>query len=507
MQQIQDLQKKWNDGARFRSLHASMSLAKNGVVLGAKTILVGRDDDGSLALDDEDAKIPTLLSVAYGRPVNASVLGKLRRASDHARAGDECKAAMEIALALPVLDDTSDAARRLFVADGLLADGVAPRDIWTALEFDPAALDALEKYNQDQPRVPAGSGRPSGRWTSADAVASAAAATAIARGAEWDTSEVAAAMRAIVARLAARLPGALGIAAEVTSRVAPPLAFASALLESPGTGGSLVQGTVRDFPDLTYSRQQDETALNIVSSASGHTILTLYPDGHGQFIDRQTGVAAHLNDDELVIGPPAMAVPQAQARADTKDPDMCPEPGLDLPGMIGSRGKRSKAYENYMKLFLNPGDPTLPGFGYQLPNPGAGGELVYYDDCHHETGAMAEYKGPGYARLINSLSAEKVAAMAARWIRQATRQIDASEERQIVWFFAEQRAFEFASEAFAHSGNPELARIRFLLVRPPSGNKWWKILQGKLRKRLEEIVFGHSPGRGFSPAAAFIEQV
>ena len=36
------------------------------------------------------------------------------------------------------------------------------------LGFDPAPLDLLEKYNPDQPRVPAGSGRESGQWTSSD---------------------------------------------------------------------------------------------------------------------------------------------------------------------------------------------------------------------------------------------------------------------------------------------------------------------------------------------------
>jgi len=136
MQQIQDLQKKWNDGA--------------------------------LALDGEDAKVLTLLSVAYGRTVNSSVLVKLRRASQHLRRGDECHAAMEVALVLPVLAEPSDGARRLFIADGLIADGVAPRDIWTALEFDTAPLDALEKYNRDEPRNPKGDGRASGEWINWD---------------------------------------------------------------------------------------------------------------------------------------------------------------------------------------------------------------------------------------------------------------------------------------------------------------------------------------------------
>jgi hypothetical protein len=164
MQAIADLQKQWRERERFRRLHAHLSLEKEGVVLGANTILAKRNNDG--ALDSNEARTFTLLAVAYGNPVDRSVLGKIDRASEHARAGNEAMAAMHIALAgLPVLRDPEDAAKRLFIADGLMEKGIAPRDIWTALEFDPAPLDALTKFNPDEPRVPAGSGRPSGRWT------------------------------------------------------------------------------------------------------------------------------------------------------------------------------------------------------------------------------------------------------------------------------------------------------------------------------------------------------
>lgn len=168
MQQLQNLQKQWRDSARFRGVHASMCLGKDGVVLGAKTVLAKRDNDGALVLEGEDAKVLTLLSVAYGRPIRASVLNKLRRASKLAQAGDECKAAMEVALALPVLADAGDAARRLFIAEGLIAEGIEPRDIWTALEFDAAPLDALEKYDPNEPRNPKGDGNASGEWINWD---------------------------------------------------------------------------------------------------------------------------------------------------------------------------------------------------------------------------------------------------------------------------------------------------------------------------------------------------
>jgi hypothetical protein len=49
-------------------------------------------------------------------------------------------------------------------ADELLKEGMTPRALMKGLGLDPAALDGLEKYNPDQPRVPAGNSD-GGQWT------------------------------------------------------------------------------------------------------------------------------------------------------------------------------------------------------------------------------------------------------------------------------------------------------------------------------------------------------
>lgn len=64
---------------------------------------------------------------------------------------------------LPPCDE--ERALRLFVADEFVEAGVTPAFLMQAQGFDPAPL-ALLKYNPDQPRVPPGSGRASGQWTS-----------------------------------------------------------------------------------------------------------------------------------------------------------------------------------------------------------------------------------------------------------------------------------------------------------------------------------------------------
>lgn len=154
MREIEHLQKQWRDGANLRGLHAQLHLGPDGLLLG-ETVLAKRNDDGTLALEDE--RLPTLLSVAQCSAVDVSALKHLRHASDWEKAGDVLRASMYVALALPVLRDPQDAARRLFAADGLLMAGMAPRDIWKALEFDSAAFDALTKnFDSDEPRNPKG---------------------------------------------------------------------------------------------------------------------------------------------------------------------------------------------------------------------------------------------------------------------------------------------------------------------------------------------------------------
>ena len=285
MKQIQDLQKRWQETVRFRGLHAAMTIEKDALVLGARTVLARRNHDGALALDGEDARLLTLLSVAYGQPVSASVLGTIRKASRHARTGDDAMAAMYIALAkLPTLHDPSDSACRLFIADGLMAEGVSPRDILNALDFDPAPLDEVDKrYNPDQPRVPAGSGKTSGEWTSGDGAASAeargAAEARVAPPDAVDAAERAAAAEgdAAAETLAERTWWASVLA--MGPRAAGPLVFMSALLYSTPAGGGYRFGKVPGHPDLKWV--EEEGLFTVTRESDGEVVLQAKrgPDG------------------------------------------------------------------------------------------------------------------------------------------------------------------------------------------------------------------------------------
>jgi hypothetical protein len=73
---------------------------------------------------------------------------------------------------LPHIDEAD--AYRLFLAGTAREKGLDPSDLMNALGFPRAARD-LEKYDPDQPRVPAGSGRESGQWTKDGSLASTSA--------------------------------------------------------------------------------------------------------------------------------------------------------------------------------------------------------------------------------------------------------------------------------------------------------------------------------------------
>jgi hypothetical protein len=82
----------------------------------------------------------------------------------HWQGGDNCLAAIHLAqMGLP--DIGEDAAYRLSLAAELIEAGITPRELARELGLNPVQFD-VSKYDENQPRVPAGSGRESGQWTS-----------------------------------------------------------------------------------------------------------------------------------------------------------------------------------------------------------------------------------------------------------------------------------------------------------------------------------------------------
>ena len=144
----------------------SLTFTDEGLVLGAGTVLAAVDSATGprrVKLDSDQRRLLALLSAAYARRVGPEVLPHIRRASTRWRDGETELAAVHLALTgLGRLSRV--AARRLFAADLLMEAGAAPETIMKAMGLGICSPD-LVRYRPDQPRVPPGSGRNSGQWT------------------------------------------------------------------------------------------------------------------------------------------------------------------------------------------------------------------------------------------------------------------------------------------------------------------------------------------------------
>jgi hypothetical protein len=460
MNQIEQLQKQWRESAGLHAVRAALSLETHGLMLGTDTVLAKRNHDGALALDGEEARILTLLSVAYGRPVPSSVLSVIHKASRHARAGDPCMASMHLALALPTLSEPLDSARRVFIADGLVTGGVSPRDIWAALDFDSTALDQLEKFDPEQPRVPAGSGRASGQWTSGDSTSSAEVSAAFVGRATAQEAIAEAASEAAITAEAAGETEVLAPLIEAAPRLAGPLAFLAATLWPTPAGGETHFGVVPGRPDLHWS--EAEGLLTVTRASDGQFVLQAYRDADGKFRVKMNPGLKRLLNEHADADPGRQPSEGPKATQLDDEPQRCPEP----PKPDAPQGSPSSwAYSDYVKALVNE-PPTPPKFGYQLQNPFAGGRVVKYDDCQRTTGTMIEFKGPGYARQLRYKKIRNSIRM--RWLGQATRQVEASGGRPIFWFFAEKSAFEYARKIFGKYNY--LKRIQLVYLPPPENS-------------------------------------
>lgn len=161
--------------ARLRALDAGraaeleMRFSDAGLVLGAGTVLARAGASArDISIDVTEGRLIALLAAAHRRPPAASDLTHLRKAVESWREGEDGLAEMHLALSrLAQLERPISDARRLFLADGLLGAGFEADTLLRALDLE-APLDGggVSKYSADQPRVPAGSGRTSGEWTS-----------------------------------------------------------------------------------------------------------------------------------------------------------------------------------------------------------------------------------------------------------------------------------------------------------------------------------------------------
>lgn len=163
------LGKAWRE-RQVVPIEPRMTFGPAGLVLGAGTVLAASEPVGggrAIRLDGAEARLLALLAAAYGRTVGVESLGHIRRAALRWSEGEEVLASVHLAMTgLGRLTPRMEAARRLFMAEGLMDAGASPETILRALDLKLPDGLALERYSPNQPRVPVGSGRASGQWTS-----------------------------------------------------------------------------------------------------------------------------------------------------------------------------------------------------------------------------------------------------------------------------------------------------------------------------------------------------
>ena len=120
-------------------------------MLGAGTTLakMGGEFQGEvreLSLDDE-RRIMAVLATAYGRPLQAHVLAKMRRAAELSQRRRQ--STRPYFANLPPCDDM-DLALRLFVADELIEAGASPATLMKAQGLVSAPLDTLKSIRRSR---------------------------------------------------------------------------------------------------------------------------------------------------------------------------------------------------------------------------------------------------------------------------------------------------------------------------------------------------------------------
>jgi hypothetical protein len=422
------LRDAWSERKRAVPISPALHFAPAGLVLGAGTILLPAEGHRRLAkLQGEEARLLALLSATYGRAIAPSVLGNIERAAKSWRDGDDCLAAIHLAHArLPQPDDPHEAARRLFITDEFINAGTSPLAILRALGFDRAYVEAIEKYDPLEPRVPAGNSIFSGRWTKILSFLAELTVTQAERLGVW-----------ALATLGVEAAGAVAVAG---------------VLVFPSPNRIRVEGEIKGLPGGRYVWNRDETQLHLTYETA---------DGQQHTFTAQLKGQRFLGPQGQVVG---RVLPQGSVTIETdalpgrpandNEPKLCPLPQPDK-----RTNDKGLAYEAFMRPLVNPGMPTPLGFGYYLMNPSAG-KPVEFDDCQQMTGIMMDYKDR-YWKLLSDPDTQGF-TIRKLW-KQALDQVQAAGERAIRWYFSEKQSADYVRELF----RGDRARGRIDIVHVP----------------------------------------
>ncbi len=148
---------------------------KVGLHIGSGCLVVRPTGVASLLRDETPDRVETLLAIAFRKRLSASQSQAVIKTAENSRREDQALANLRLATSRRVrIPHAQRLGERLEPAGVLLDKGMAPNDLLDALDLGRAieqgsTFGQLTKYDPDQPHVPAGSGRESGRFGSGGA--------------------------------------------------------------------------------------------------------------------------------------------------------------------------------------------------------------------------------------------------------------------------------------------------------------------------------------------------
>lgn len=332
MQKFEELRKSFEEHAWQVPFNALPIIRERGIILGHGTVLArmgcNRHREFLLTLHLDEGRLLSLLSAVYGRQVSPDVMHHISRASEQWRRGDRVMAQIELAYARFPRLETKEDAFRLFLADALLRQGMTPQRLMRELGFDPSLL----KYDDTEPREPAGDVKLSGEWVKLgdDASGDVSAASEIARlagGASF---------------LENAAPGVLLGLARLIARCSIPTAIAGALLIPDSNSGLIQEGEVPGFPGVRYRLDNPERHLSITTTVGDKEISVdakiapggLYVDRQGHSLGRFLSSSVYLDADKIVT---ALREEFGSDRRDSPSAATLPSPHPDEPKPVPIR--------------------------------------------------------------------------------------------------------------------------------------------------------------------------
>jgi hypothetical protein len=393
-----------------------MYFSPDGLALGAGTILLPAVGPRRLTdLRGEEARLLTLLAATYGKAISPSVLGGIARAAKCWHEGDDMAALDHLVGAgLPLPVDPAEEARRLFVTDAFIKAGTHPLAILQMLGLGAAYVEIVAKlYNPLEPRVPAGNGVFSGRWTKALSFLGDLTATQAEQLGLW----------------AARLLGPLAVGAGAVD--------VFRLIFIPSDNRIRVEGDINALPGGHYAWNRDETEIHIdYQTADGEQRRFTAQRRGNKFLGPQGQVVGRvLPDDNVAIDSDALP----GRPANDNEPKLCPRPQPDR-----RTNDKGIEYEMFMRPIVNPFMPTPLGMAYYLPKRFSG-EAVEFDDCEQKTGIMIDYKHR-YWKILSEDGIQQFVIDDLK--KRSLGQIAAAGSRGIRWYFAEKEAADFVRRQF-----------------------------------------------------------